>query len=155
MPKITFYKTAGLLLSVALLSACTATTPLGQSEPLRPNEMLAGTPLPPGSVIVNEKSLLIGGQGHWVGRLVLNLAGSTQDAYSFFEQQMPAQGWTLISSVRGEQSLMVLTKQDLTATVSFTERSGFGAGTATMTVTPRNSTVQTPGAAGGAAPVRR
>jgi hypothetical protein len=107
--------------------------------------MLAGTPLPPGSVIVNDKSLLIGGQGHWVGRLVLNLAGSTQDAYAFFEEHMPAQGWEVISIVRGEQSLMVLTKQDLTATVAFTERSGFGAGTATMTVTPRNSTVQTPG----------
>jgi hypothetical protein len=144
-------KTVGALALLAALVGCTATTPLSQSEPLRPNEMLAGTPLPPGSVIVNDKSLLIGGQGHWVGRLVLNLAGSTQDAYAFFEEQMPAQGWTVISSVRGEQSLMVLTKQDLTATVSFTERSGFGAGTATMTVTPRNSSVQTPGVA----PVRR
>jgi len=144
-------KTFGALALLAALVGCTATTPLSQSEPLRSNEMLAGTPLPPGSVIVNDKSLLIGGQGHWVGRLVLNLAGSTQDAYAFFEEQMPAQGWTVISSVRGEQSLMVLTKQDLTATVSFTERSGFGAGTATMTVTPRNSSVQTPGVA----PVRR
>lgn len=141
-------KAVGALALVGLLGACTATTPLGQSEPLRPNEMLAGTPLPPGSVIVNDRSLLIGGPGHWVGRLVLNLAGSTQDAYAFFEEQMPAQGWTVISSVRGEQSLMVLTKQDLTATVAFTERSGFGAGTATLTVTPRNSSVQTPGGAG-------
>jgi hypothetical protein len=144
-------KTIGALALLAALVGCTATTPLSQSETLRPNEMLAGTPLPPGSVIVNDKSLLIGGQGQWVGRLVLNLAGSTQDAYAFFEEHMPAQGWTVISSVRGEQSLMVLTKQDLTATVSFTERSGFGAGTATMTVTPRNSSVQTPGVA----PVRR
>jgi len=138
-------KTVGALALAVALTGCLGTTPLGQSEPLRPNEMLAGTPLPPGSVIVNDKSLLIGGQGHWVGRLVLNLAGSTQDAYAFFEEHMPAQGWEVISIVRGEQSLMVLTKQDLTATVAFTERSGFGAGTATMTVTPRNSTVQTPG----------
>jgi hypothetical protein len=141
------FKTFGALALLAALVGCAGTTPLGQSEPLRPNEMLAGTPLPPGSVIVNDKSLLIGGQGHWVGRLVINLAGSTQDAYAFFEEHMPAQGWTMISSVRGEQSLMVLTKQDLTATVAFTERSGFGAGTATMTVTPRNSSVQTPGVA--------
>ena len=139
---------AGTLALVGLLSACTATTPLTQSEPLRPNEMLAGTPLPPGSIIANDKSLLIGGPGHWVGRLVLNLSGSTQDAFAFFEEQMPAQGWIVISSVRGEQSLLVLTKQDLTATVAFAERSGFGAGTATLTVTPRNSSVQTPGAAG-------
>jgi len=141
------FKSVGALALLAALVGCAGTTPLGQSEPLRPNEMLAGTPLPPGSVIVNDKSLLIGGQGHWVGRLVINLAGSTQDAYAFFEEHMPAQGWTMISSVRGEQSLMVLTKQDLTATVAFTERSGFGAGTATMTVTPRNSSVQTPGVA--------
>jgi hypothetical protein len=147
MLKSKILKSFSVLFTTALLSACVTTSPLGQSEPLRPNEMLAGTPLPPGSVIVNDKSLLIGGQGHWVGRLVLNLAGSTQDAYAFFEEQMPAQGWTVISSVRGEQSLMVLTKQDLTATVAFTERSGFGAGTATMTVTPRNSSVQTPGVA--------
>ena len=141
-------KVAATLALVGLLAACTATTPLTQSEPLRPNEMLAGTPLPPGSTIANDKSLLIGGPGHWVGRLVLNLAGSTQDAFAFFEEQMPAQGWTVISSVRGEQSLLVLTKQDLTATVAFTERSGFGAGTATLTVTPRNSSVRTPGGAG-------
>ena len=148
MLKNTALKAMSALALVGLLGACTATTPLGPSEPLRPNEMLAGTPLPPGSTIANDKSLLIGGPGHWVGRLVLNLAGSTQDAFAFFEEQMPAQGWTVISSVRGEQSLMVLTKQDLTATVAFTERSGFGAGTATLTVTPRNSSVQAPGAAG-------
>lgn len=141
-------KLAASLSLVSMLAACMATTPLTQSEPLRPNEMLAGTPLPPGSTIANDKSLLIGGPGHWVGRLVLNLAGSTQDAFAFFEEQMPAQGWTVISSVRGEHSLLVLTKQDLTATVAFTERSGFGAGTATLTVTPRNSSVQTPGGAG-------
>lgn len=140
-------KTIGALCMVAVLTACAATTPLGSSEPLRPNEMLAGTPLPPGSTIANDKSLLIGGSGHWVGRLVLNLAGSTQDAFAFFEEHMPAQGWTVISSVRGDQSLMVLTKQDLTATVAFTERSGLaGSATATLTVTPRNSSVQTPGA---------
>jgi hypothetical protein len=142
MSKNAALKAMGALSLVVVLGACTATTPLGPREPLRPNEMLAGTPLPPGSTIANDKSLLIGGTGHWVGRLVLNLSGSTQDAFAFFEEQMPAQGWTVISSVRGEQSLMVLTKQDLTATVAFTERSGFGAGTATLTVTPRNSAIQ-------------
>lgn len=148
-------KLVAMLALVGLLAACTATTPLTQNEPLRPNEMLAGTPLPPGSTIANDKSLLIGGPGHWVGRLVLNLAGSTQDAFAFFEEQMPAQGWTVISSVRGDQSLMVLTKQDLTATIALTERSGFGPGTATLTVTPRNGSAQTPGAATGATPMRR
>lgn len=135
------------VLGLALLSACTATTPLNAQEPLRPNEMLAGTPMPPGSTIVTDKSLLIGGQGHWVGRLVMNLAASSQDAFAFFEEHMPAQGWTLISSVRGEQSLMVFTRQELTATVSFSQRSGFSAGTATMTVTPLHGAVQQPGAA--------
>ena len=141
-------KALSVMSLLVLLGACAGTTPLGQSEPLRPNEMLAGTPLPPGSTIANDKSLLIGGPEHWVGRLVLNLAGSTQDAFAFFEEQMPAQGWTVISSVRGEQSLMVLTKQDLTATVAFSERSGLGSSaTAILTVTPRNSSVHTPGAA--------
>lgn len=149
------HKLVAMLALVGLLAACTATTPLTQNEPLRPNEMLAGTPLPPGSTIANDKSLLIGGPGHWVGRLVLNLAGSTQDAFAFFEEQMPAQGWTVISSVRGDQSLMVLTKQDLTATIALTERSGFGPGAATLTVTPRNGSAQTPGAASGVAPMRR
>jgi hypothetical protein len=143
MIKNTRLKVLVVLVAVVLLGGCASTTPLGQSEPLRPNEMLAGTPLPPGSIIANDKSLLIGGSGHWVGRLVLNLAGSTQDAYSFFEEHMPAQGWTVISSVRGEQSLMVLTKQDLTATIAFAERSGFGLATAILTVTPRNKSLMT------------
>jgi len=120
MLKNILLRLAGTLALLGLLAACTATTPLTQSEPLRPNEMLVGTPLPPGSTIANDKSLLIGGPGHWVGRLVLNLAGSTQDAFAFFEEQMPAQGWTVISSVRGEQSLLVVTTHDLTATLDFT-----------------------------------
>jgi hypothetical protein len=143
----------GLLLTiVCLLSACSSGPLLNhETAGSQQQDFLATTPLPPGAVFVPEKSLIIGGAEHWMGRLTINLPGSVNDAFAYFEAQLPSQGWTLISSVRGDSSILVFTKQDLTATVSFGERSGFTNGQATMTVTPRNSKMVAPPSA----PIRR
>lgn len=56
----------------------------------------------------------------------------------------PTQGWTLISSVLGESSLLVFTRQDRTATVELGRGGLWGGGSLTLTVTPRNAALVAP-----------
>ena len=61
-------------------------------------------PLPPGAVIRGDQSLIIGSGDNWVGRVVLDVGRDFDAAYRFFLEAYPAQGWTVVSSVRGKNS---------------------------------------------------
>ena len=136
----------GLFLA-GVLSACSS-TPVGgelKSDMPRPNvEILGQTQLPPGAVIQHEKSLIMGAGDQWVGRVSLDVGRDVGAAYKFFLETYPQQGWTLVTAVRGQTSLLVFTKLERNATVEFQEGSLLGGGTVTMIVSPRNATVSAP-----------
>ena len=106
--------------------------------------MLGKNPLPPGASVKPELSLIIGAGDQWVGRVVADVGRDTEVAFRFFLDTYPAQGWTLISAVRGKTSLIVLTRQDRTATIELSEASLLSGGSAVLTVSPRNATVVAP-----------
>ncbi len=133
---------AGLAL-VLTLAGCSS-TPLvtaADGKAVAPTEVLGQNALPPGASIKAERSLIMGAGEQWVGRVVADVGRDTDAAYRFFLENYPTQGWALISAVRGKTSLIVLTKQDRTATVELTEASLATAGTAVLTVSPRNAQV--------------
>lgn len=135
------------LITLALFLGGCSSTPLvtaGDNKAVAPNEVLGGQALPPGSSIKPEQSLIMGSGEQWVGRVTAEVGRDTDAAYRFFLEVYPAQGWTLISAVRGKTSLIVLTKQDRTATVELTESTLVMPGVAVLTVSPRNAAVVAP-----------
>ena len=100
--------------------------------------------LPPGATLVPEQSVVMGTGDQWVGRLVMQVGRDGDKAFQYFVETYPRQGWTLVSAVRAQKSLMVLTRDERTATIEVSEPNWLGASTATVTITPRNAGAQNP-----------
>ena len=134
----------------ALLVGC-GSTPLATTAPssgdktqlAAPGQWLGGLPLPAGSFIRADQSLIIGAGDAWVGRAVLDVGRDADAAYRFFMDNLPAQGWAVVTAVRGRQSLLVLTRQERTLTIEMAEPI-LGAPTVFMTMAPRNAAVIAP-----------
>jgi len=128
-----------------LLSACgamcnteiTANSDNGQRPSM---EQLGRMPLPVGTKLYTGESLIVGVGDGWLGRAVFEVPSDATTSYNFFAEQMPKQGWTLISSVRGKRSLLVFTRADRSATIEVEDTSVFkGASLVSMLMSPMGS----------------
>ena len=142
-------KTPFLVLSLTLslaLGGCAAVgTPMNDAAvPLQSADFMGQTQLPAGTKILYDQSLIIGSGDNWVGRVMLDMGKDSMAAYTFFIEQYPQQGWTLLSAIRGKTSLLVFTKQDRSATVEMNEGSLISSTLLTLTVTPKNASVIAP-----------
>jgi len=99
-------------------------------------QVQGNTPLPPGAVIKQDKSFIIGTGDNWFGRMTLNIGRDADIAYRFFVQLYPQQGWTLVSSVRTARSLLIFTKSDRSLTIEITDGNFLNSGEAILTVSP-------------------
>ena len=136
------------------LSACVSSTPsvnLGADGkvPNNSNQLLGQLSLPTGARLLGDQSLIIGTGDNWVGRVVLDVGRDLDAAYAFFLETYPAQGWTLVSAVRGKSSVMVLTRQERTATVELIDGGVWGSSLVMLTMAPRNAPVIAPRKPGG------
>jgi hypothetical protein len=131
-----------------LLSACVSTAPSVNLNPdgkvQNANQLLGQLSLPTGARLLGDQSLIIGSGDNWVGRVVLDVGRDVDAAYAFFLETYPAQGWTVVSAVRGKSSLLVLTRQERTATVEIIDGGVWGNGQVMLTMAPRNATVISP-----------
>ncbi len=141
-----FLVTAGL---AAGLSGCAntgsatsvAVGPDGKVQ--NPVQLLGQLPLPPGAAIRAEQSLIIGAGDNWVGRVVLDVGRDFDAAYRFFLETYPAQGWAVVSAVRGKNSFLVMTRQERTATFEMVDGGMMGS-SVSLTMAPRNAAVMVP-----------
>lgn len=122
------------------LAGCSSTA-LNSSSPgesTKPTvaQVQGNTPLPPGAVIKQDKSFIIGTGDNWFGRMTLNIGRDANIAHRFFVQTYPQNGWTLVSSVRTARSLLIYTKGDRTVTIEITEGGYLSSGEAVLTVSP-------------------
>ena len=148
----TLRSVSGLLWATAFvlsLAGCSS-TPLGRSSSgaeattaATASQLLGPMALPAGTVIRADQSLIIGSGDNWVGRAVLDVGRDLDAAYAFFLDSYPAQGWTVVSAIRGKTSLMVLTRGDRTATLEMHDGGMLGS-TVVMTVAPKNANVAAP-----------
>jgi hypothetical protein len=112
-------------------------------------EQLGRMPLPVGTKLYTGESLIFGVGDGWLGRAVFDVPNDGTTSYNFFAEQMPRQGWTLISSVRGKRSLLVFTRGDRSATIEVEDASLFkGASLVSMLISPVGSTSGAPAGAG-------
>ena len=135
---------------LALLTACANTTPApevgvgAEAQVSNANQFLGQLSLPTGARLLSDQSLIIGSGDNWVGRVVLDVGRNPDTAYAFFLQTYPAQGWTVVSAVRGKTSLLVLTRQERTATVELIDGGLLGNSQVILTMAPRNAAVMSP-----------
>ena len=129
------------LCATLLLSACASN--FGSVESSDANGTVSASPaarvaddfpIPAGSGIVTDQTLILGSGANWTGRLVITLSGDTQSAFVFFRDQGNAFGWELVASSYGKASLLTFSKGQRSATVYI--ESGFAGPTATVTVSP-------------------
>ena len=141
------------------LVAC-ANVPMGagrtaSSVDMSGTDLLGQTQLPPGARILHEQSLVIGTGENWVGRVVMDSARDTTSAYSYFLDNYPSLGWTLLSAVRAKSSVLVFNKGERNVTIEIQEGNPLSGGAALviLTLAPRSANVVSPALAKKPAPV--
>lgn len=66
----------------------------------------AGVALPDGYSIDGGETVVLGEGDRWTGRLVYTIGSSATDMFDFYRRQMPQLGWTEVSLVRADTSVL-------------------------------------------------
>lgn len=142
---------AAVLAAALMLAACSQTAPVvpTRSDPTQPGQptvpsaygRFSDLPMPEGAAMDVARSLILGTDDNWLGRLVLRLSGNVPDAFDFYRREMAAFGWNEVTVVRAETSVMTYERSGRVATIQLTPMSLSGA-EASITVSPKGMAVQ-------------
>ncbi len=99
---------------------------------------ITDVPIPEGARLDSERSLVLGGEDNWTGRLVFSVGESSADAFARYHQEMPRFGWRLITSVQAESSVLTFSQGARIATIQIEGRTLSGA-TVAITMSPRHA----------------
>ena len=107
----------------------------GQSAAFQP---ITDIPIPEGARLDSERSLVLGGQDNWTGRLVFTIGESSANSFARYHQEMQRFGWQLITSVQAESSVLAFSKDERVATIQIEGRTLSGS-TVAITMSPRHA----------------
>ena len=110
----------------------------GEGEVSAAFQPISDIPIPEGARLDNERSLVLGGQDNWTGRLVFSIGESSADAFARYHQEMPRFGWRLITSVQAESSVLTFAQAERVATIQIEGRTLSGP-TVAITMSPRHA----------------
>ena len=130
-----------MIAATSLLVGCSSNPTLATStasETAEPGKFqpLTDIPIPSGSKLDTEPSLILGPPDHWLGRAVLKVGLSANDATVFYQNQMPSFGWELITVVQGKVSNLTFSKADRIASMQI-EGATLSGSTVTIIMSPR------------------
>lgn len=137
---MTFIKTLLILSSAFLMLACGSigTAAMGTDSTVTEatTKQLSGdVPLPPGAVIKQQDTLIMGTGTSWTGRINLTISGEPQVVFTYFRDSLPGAGWSMTSSSFSKFSLLTFTKGERVANVQM-QSTGFGGNEVLITVSP-------------------
>ena len=98
-------------------------------------QLSGDVPLPPGTVIKQQDTLVMSAASTWLGRISLSVSGEPQAVFTYFKDGMPASGWTLTSSSFSKTSLLTFTKGERVANIQM-QGTSFGGNDVLITVAP-------------------
>jgi hypothetical protein len=93
-------------------------------------------PLPAGNTIDMDRTLVLGGESGWTGRLSIGVSSRVGEMYDFFRREMPKFGWTEITSARSATSFLTYQRDSRVATVQIAPARLLGSAI-DITVAPR------------------
>ena len=98
-------------------------------------------PMPANNTIDLERSLILGGDQQWTGRLIINSGSNVADMYEFYRREMPNFGWSEVTTVRAANSVLVFQQNQRVITIQITPSRGItGGSTVDLTMAPRGGT---------------
>lgn len=131
-------------ISVTLFSGC-ASTPMtnadGESIQDIQTKLLGDMPIPGGAKINNESTLILGSGDGWAGRVAIVAQQNSNETFTFLRDQFQKAGWTLVSSTKTKNSILVFIKKDRTATIEIEDAGWIGRTNVMLTVAPRSTVV--------------
>jgi len=101
-------------------------------------EPISDIPIPTGSTLDNDKSLILSNEREWTGRLVMSAGPSMPQLFAYYMKQMPSFGWQPVASIMGETSVLTYVQGQRAATVQIKPAMIQGS-TVTVTMAPRHS----------------
>lgn len=133
-----------LLLATGLLATACGSLPLPGSTSSRevndPTTYLPDLPLPQGTKIDLERTLILGGSPDWTGRVAGQAPLGEEDLILHFRDELGKTGWKLVTIARSKSSLLTFTNATRAATIEVSPASGIGGGSAfSVVVSPQLS----------------
>lgn len=134
--------TLSIALAVVLLAGCSTPGGTGSADKSAttqsaPNyQPVTDIPIPAGTRINPERSVILGGADRWYGKMLLVLDRPTTQAYAYYQEQMGAFGWEPVTAIQGKVSTITFVRSDRAATVEIGP-SGLRGSEVSVTVSPR------------------
>lgn len=142
-------RTAFISAFVALaLAACGQTASIGTQAPGEGGDGAGFTkfsdiPMPANNTINLDRSLILGGEAQWTGRLVINSGSSVADMYEFYRREMPNFGWQEVTTVRSANSVLVFQQAARVLTIQIAPSGRLlGGSVVDLTMAPRGTGAQ-------------
>ena len=100
-------------------------------------EPIRDIPIPTGSTLDNDKSLILSNEKEWTGRVVLKADPPMPKLFAYYAQQMRSLGWQPVASVMGETGVLTFVQGARAATVQI-KPGMFTGSIVTVTMAPRH-----------------
>ena len=101
-------------------------------------------PIPENSIMIVEKTLLLGEKENWIGRLVITNPIKPAKVFDFFKQKLVDYNWVEITSVRSTTSILTysLDKRVMTIQIEPVKYSNIYQSTISITMSPSIMLIQ-------------
>ena len=100
-------------------------------------EPIRDIPIPAGSSLDNDRSLILSNEKEWTGRLVLDADPSMPKLFAYYAQHMQSFGWQPVASIMGETGVLTFVQGQRAATVQI-RPAMFTGSIITVTMAPRH-----------------
>lgn len=100
-------------------------------------EPIRDIPIPTGSTLDNDRSLILSNEREWTGRLVLKADPTMPQLFAYYAKQMPGFGWQPVASIMGDSSVLTYVQGQRAATVQIKPATLQGS-IITVTMAPRH-----------------
>lgn len=92
-------------------------SPERQSARTEPFAQFKDIPIPDGANMDMERTIILGSQNSWTGRVYMQVKMSANKLFEFYKLEMPGFGWQQVTSVRATISVLTYQRGPRVATV--------------------------------------
>lgn len=107
-------------------------------QPVPSFSQFSDIPVPTGSTMDVDRTLLLGSNDAWIGRMVLSNRKGASETFDFYKAEMPGFGWQEVTSVRAATSVLTYKRGERVATIQIEKNTLMGS-TVFFTVSPQGS----------------
>ncbi|WP_020400967.1 hypothetical protein [Kordiimonas gwangyangensis] len=116
-------------------AAAAAKSKQAQPVELRNGESIGDVSMPAGALIDTKKSVILGNGANAFGKIYVKVKADQMKVAEFFKNNMPNEGWGLISEAQDDDIMLTFQKPTRVATIRIERGSSVKL---TVVVTPRN-----------------